>query len=574
MAAARTKRNPIDDALQLGRTPLFFAGLFSTVSNLLFLAMPIYTQQVFGRVLVSHSLPTLLVLTGGVLFVFLISSIIDVYRTRVLTSFGVVFDRRTSGPVFAALFDGAVRRVPSARAQVMRDLDQLRQGVSGPAVAVLFDLPFIPLFLGVLFLINFAVGAVTLLGGLLLLVLAFAQDRATRAAYKRSNDETVQGYNFTEAALRNGEVVRAMGMLPALGAQWGKQRRSAQGKMFQAAEAANIYGSAIKMVRLVVQILVMGLGAYLIMKAEIPAGLLFANMMVASRAMQPFEKLVASWNTLVNAQQSYERLKELFANYEPAPAATALPRPRGELKVERVNFTAPGAGRLLLNNISFELQPGETLGLVGPSGAGKSILIRLLVGVWNPLNGSVRLDGADVFAWDRASFGRFTGYLPQDIELFSGTVRDNIARFRPDATDEDVVEAAKLAGAHEMILRLARGYDTEVGESGQSLSGGQKQRVGLARALFGDPAYLVLDEPNSNLDTEGEMALAAAIDAFKARGATIVIASHKPNIFRTADKMVVLRDGRVDMFGPRAEVLARLIKPAPTLPEQGAAKAG
>lgn len=572
MAASKT--NPIDEALSLGRTPLVFAALFSTVSNLLFLALPLYTQQVFGRVLLSQSTSTLLVLTGGVLFVFLVSSVIDVYRNRVLTSFGAVFDRRVSGQVFAAMFDGAVRRVPTARAQIMRDLDQVRHAISGPAVAVLFDLPFIPLFLAVLFFIDFGVGAVTLLGGLILLGLAVAQDRATRAAYKRSNDEGVQGYNFTEAALRNSEVVRAMGMLPAIGTQWQKQRNRGQTQYLAAAESGNVYGTAIKIVRLFVQILVIAMGAFLIMKQEIPPGLLFANMMIAARAMGPFEKLVGSWNVLVSAQQSYERLKNLFSTYHAEEPVTALPRPRGELKVERVNFTAPGAGRLLLNNVSFEIQPGETLGLVGPSGAGKSMLMRLLVGVWNPMNGSVRLDGADVFAWDRASFGRFVGYLPQDIELFSGTVRDNIARFRPDAKDEEVIEAAKLAGAHEMILHLPRGYDTEIGESGQSLSGGQKQRIGLARALFGDPSYLVLDEPNSNLDTEGEAALAGALDALKARGATVVIASHKPNIFRVADKMLVLKDGRVDMFGPRAEVLGRLIKPAPALADKEAVKAG
>jgi PrtD family type I secretion system ABC transporter len=290
--------------------------------------------------------------------------------------------------------------------------------------------------------------------------------------------------------------------------------------------------------------------------------MLFANMILASRALQPIEKIVGSWDSLNNMYRAFQRLNKLLDSAEPPTRATALPRPLGKLSVEGVNFAPPGLQKLVLNNINFALDPNEVLGVIGPSGAGKSTLARLLVGIWKPLNGVARLDGADVFTWDRADFGKHIGYLPQDTELFGGTVRNNIARFREGVTDEEVVAAAQLAGVHELILRMPKGYDTDVGESGIVLSAGQRQRVGLARTLLGNPAFVVLDEPNANLDAEGEEALMRAIDAMKANGATVVIISHKPGVFRAADKMLVLRDGRVELFGPRDQVMSRLVKPA------------
>jgi ABC-type protease/lipase transport system fused ATPase/permease subunit len=270
---------------------------------------------------------------------------------------------------------------------------------------------------------------------------------------------------------------------------------------------------------------------------------------------------VGAWDPLNNMVRAHGRLMELLSKAEPSVAATALPRPTGRLTVEGLNFAPPGASKLLLGNINFSVEAGETLGVIGPSGAGKSTLARLLVGIWRPINGVVRLDGANVFTWDRADFGRHVGYLPQDTELFGGTIRDNIARFRGDVTDEEVVNAAQLAGVHELILRLPKGYETDVGESGHTLSAGQRQRVGLARAMLSNPAFIVLDEPNASLDAEGEEALLKAIDVMKANGATVVIISHKPSVFRAADKMLVLREGRIELFGPRDQVMARLMKP-------------
>jgi PrtD family type I secretion system ABC transporter len=554
--------NMLGRALREGYKPAAVAFAFSLVSNLLYMALPLYTYQVYGRVMVSQSQSTLLMLTLVTLFVFAISSVIDDFRARILINYGVVLDQRLSGRVFTSLFDAAVRGEPGARAQALRDLDQFRQSLTGIAAAAFFDVPWIPVFLVTLFIIDPLVGAVTLAGACLLVGLAIASTRATQSALRDANEAALKSYGFTDAALRNGEVVRAMGMLPTLGKAWAHYRRITIERGAAAAEASNMYTDIIKAVRMGMQVLIVAIGAYLILKGKIHSGMLFANMILASRALQPIEKIVGSWEPLNNMVRAYERLNKLLSATEPPSSVTALPRPLGKLSVEGVNFAPPGAQKLVLTGINFAVEPSEVLGVIGPSGAGKSTLARLLVGIWKPMNGVVRLDGADVFTWDRADFGRYVGYLPQDTELFAGTVRNNIARFREGVTDEEVVAAAKLAGVHDLILRMPKGYDTDVGEGGVVLSAGQRQRVGLARTLLGNPAFVVLDEPNANLDAEGEDALMRAIDAMKANGATVVIISHKPGVFRAADKMLVLRDGRVELFGPRDQVMARLVKPA------------
>ena len=556
--------NVLGRALREGYKPALVAFGFSLVSNLLYLALPLYTFQVYGRVLTSQSQGTLWSLTAITLFVFIISSVIDDVRARILINYGVALDQRVSGRVFTSLFDAAVRGDPGSRAQALRDLDQFRQSLTGIAAAAIFDVPWIPVFLIALFIIDPLIGVVTLVGALILLGLAIAQARATQSALRDANDAALKSYGFTDAALRNGEVVRAMGMLPTLGQAWAKYRAITIERGAAAAEASNMYNDMIKAVRMGFQVLIVAIGAYLIIAGKIHSGLLFANMILASRALQPIEKIVGSWDPLNNMVRAYERLNGLLSKAEAPAAATSLPRPRGKLSAEGVNFAPPGLQRLVLANVNFALEPNEVLGVIGPSGAGKSTLARLLVGIWKPLQGVVRLDGADVFTWDRADFGRHIGYLPQDTELFAGTIRNNIARFRDDVTDEEVIEAAQLAGVHELVLRMSKGYDTDVGEGGTVLSAGQRQRVGLARAMLAKPAFVVLDEPNANLDAEGEEALIRAIDALKANGATVVIISHKPGVFRAADKMLVLRDGRVELFGPRDQVMARLVKPAQT----------
>ena len=554
--------NVLTRALGEGKQPFAVAAAFSFVANILYLALPLYTYQIYGSILTTQSVPSLLVLTGVTLFVFMVSGAIDDYRARILINYGVVLDQRVSGRIFSALFDAAVRGDPSARSQALRDLDSFRQTLTGVAAAAFFDVPWIPVFLIVLFGIDPLVGVVTTVGAIVLLMLALTQERILRPTVREASDAALKSYAFTEAALRNGEVVRAMGMLPTLGSAWAGHRSVTIERGASAAEQSNMFTDIIKAVRMGIQVLIIAIGAYLIIKGKIHSGMLFANMILASRALQPIEKIVGSWEPLNNMARAHGRLMELLSRAEPPPAATTLPRPAGRLHAEGVNFAPMGATKLILTNINFLVEPGETLGIIGPSGAGKSTLARLLMGIWRPNNGVVRLDGADVFSWDRADFGRHAGYLPQDTELFAGTVRHNIARFRPDVSDEEVVRAAQLAGAHELILRMPKGYDTDVGEGGHTLSAGQRQRVGLARAVLSNPAFVVLDEPNASLDAEGEDALLQALEAMKANGATVVIISHKPSILRTADKMLVLREGRVELFGPRDQVMARLTKPA------------
>lgn len=554
--------NPLTRAVKEGYTPLAYAGVFSLVSNLLYLALPIFTFQIYGRVMSSYSVPTLLVLTFMVLLAFVVSGLVDDFRAKVLINYGLVMDQRVSGRVFSALFDSVIRGNPSARSQALRDLDTFRQMLTGPTFGVVFDLPWMPVFMIVLLIIDPIIGLVTIAGAVLLFFIALAQDRATRPAMKEANDAALRSYGFTDAALRNGEVVRAMGMIEPLGSRWAGFRAITMERSASASERASVLSNVSKFTRQAIQVLIIAIGAYLVVKGKIHSGLLFANMILAARALQPIERLVSSWDGLTNGYRAFERLNTLFADYKPAKPSTTLPKPLGQLSVEGVNFAPVGATRFVLQGLSFKIEPGEMLGVIGPSGAGKSSLARLMVGIWQPNTGHVRLDGADVYSWDRSEFGRHVGYLPQDTELFSGTIRDNIARFRPDVDDEQVVRAAQTAGVHQLILRLPNGYDTELGETGHVLSAGQRQRVGLARALLGQPRLIVLDEPNAALDAEGEEALVKALDALKAGGSTIVIVSHKPSVFRSADKMLMLRDGRIEMFGPRDQVMSRVVQPA------------
>ncbi len=554
---ARPLPSPLARALRLGVAPIGFAALFSLVSNLLYLALPIYTNQIYSRVLASQSGSTLLVLSAGCAFVFLISSVIDHYRAQVLSGFGVVFDQQLASRTFSALFDAVVRR-RGTRAQALRDLDTVRQAIGGQAINILFDLPWLPVFMVILFVIDPMIGAVTLIGAVILILLAFLQDRSTHAKIKEANEAAIASYSFTDAALRNGEVVRALGMLPTLGRQWARNRYVSIAASSEAAESSGFYGGAIRFVRMLIQIAIIAVGAWLVVERTIPSGLLFANMILASRALAPIERIVGSWKALIDASQAYKRLDAILLDFVPPEPVTKMPRPNGTMSVESVSFAPAGAPALVLINLNFKIEPGDFVGIIGPSGAGKSTLARLMVGIWKPNSGTVRLDGADVYTWDREDFGRNVAYQPQDTELFAGTVRDNIARFLPDATDEQVVAAAQQAGAHELILRLPKGYETDLGEGGAVLSAGQRQRVGLARTLFGDPKLIILDEPNANLDTDGEAALMAALGKAKERGATVILISHKPSVFALADKIMVLVNGQVTHFGPRDEVLAKL----------------
>ncbi len=563
------KQSLLELTLRLGRPAIVSAAIFSLGVNILFLALPLYTTQVYSRVLTSGSLQTLFVITIITIFAFIVSEFLDFLQSRILAGFGTMLDQRVSGHIFAALFDGIVRRDAQAGAQALRDLDSFRQTITGPSVAVLFDVPWTPVYIIILLIIDPIVGLVCVIGALILLGLAILQDRLARPLILEANKEAVKGYAFTEAALRNAEVVRGMGMLGAIGEQWAKYRQNGMQHGTEASEVADRFGGAIKFFRNVIQVMIIGVGAVLILDNQISSGLLFANMILSSRALAPIDRIVSTWPTFVAAGNSFQRLNELLENYTPAQTATDLPRPAGRVTVEGLNYLLPDSGRLLLTNINFAVEPGEFLGVIGPSGAGKSTLARLLLGIHQPLNGAVRLDGSNVFGWSRNHFGRYIGYLPQDTELFAGTVRENIARFQTDVTDEEVIDAAKKANAHELIVRLPQGYDTELGAGGAVLSVGQRQRVGLARAMLRSPALVILDEPNANLDGEGEQALLMALREMKKAKQTVVVVSHKPSMLQDADKLLLLRDGKIELFGPRQAVLDRIQQiqaPKPPIP--------
>jgi PrtD family type I secretion system ABC transporter len=559
--------NEVTAVLKTAKAPFMFVFGANIATNILYMALPVFTTQVYGRVLQSQSQETLLVLAVGTIFAFLILSILEALKGSALIGYGMMFDRALSQRVLGAMFDAALKGDPAGRSQVLRDMDTVKQTATGGAIMLFVDLPFVPIFMLLLFIIDPIIGFVTFIGGLALLALAWLQDRATRPTLKMANDAALKSYAYSDGALRNGEVVRAMGMLKSLSRPWGAFRAVATQRGAEASERAVFYTNVIKFVRMSIQIMVIGIGAWLVLRKDIAPGLIFANMILSGKALAPLERAVGSWNMLLNGHQAYQRLSKLLEVYPASAQSTALPRPKGQLAVEELTYASPRGNRPpLIADLSFVLPAGETLGVVGPSGAGKSTLTRLLMGVLAPTTGRVRLDGADVYSWDRTDFGRYVGYLPQDVELFSGTARDNIARFYEDATDADVVEAAQLAGAHPLILSLPNGYETELGDGGVGLSAGQRQRIGLARALLGAPAYVVLDEPNANLDAEGENALIAAMSTMKDRGQTLVIVSHKANVFRCADKMLVLKDGKMEMYGPREAVLARILpQPARTV---------
>lgn len=557
-ASSQKETAPLAEALALGKQSFIFAALFSLASNLLYLALPIYTNQIYSRVLTSHSGSTLIVLTVGAALVFLVSGILDNFRGQVLINYGIAFDRKLASGTFAALFDLVVRRKGGSQAQALRDLDTVRSLISGPGVSVLLDLPWIPVFMGILFVIDPWIGALTFVGGAILLLLAFLQDRATHDALKEQSQAAIKSYSFTDAALRNAEIVRALGMLPTLGAAWAHYRQISLQMGVVAGQRSSFYSTSIRFVRMMIQIGIIALGAWLIIIGNIASGLLFANMILSSRALAPIDRIMGSWKSLLDGMQAYRRLEEVLDSYEPPVPATQLPTPTGNIGFENVSFAPAGAPSLVLVNLRFQILPGEMVGIIGPSGAGKSTMLRLMCGIWKPNSGTVRLDGADVYSWDRADFGRHVAYQPQDTELFAGTVRANICRFSLSADDADIVTAAKAAGAHELILRLPHGYETQLGESGLTLSAGQRQRVGLARTLYGEPKVIVLDEPNANLDADGETALLKALEGAKARGATIVMVSHKPSMFAAADKLMILRNGQINTYGPREEVLRAL----------------
>jgi ATP-binding cassette, subfamily C, bacterial len=532
------------------------AGAFSLAINLLFLAGPLYMLQVYDRVVPSSSETTLVMLTLGLLMAYLALAGLDAMRARVLTRASVKLDRKVAAAVVTASINQPIAS-SGARSQYLRDFDSFRQFVSGAGIHALFDLPWAPIYIAVIFMLHWSLGAFALACGLALVVMALANEWLVGKPLSGANAAAARAYSFTEMSLRNTEAIRAMGMTPGLLKRWGEDRDQMLGRQVVASDRSAAIQSVIKFLRLSMQSVILGLGAYLVIEHTVTAGAMFAASLLLGRALQPVEQMVGAWRGIVSVRGSLGRLHELFSAIGAERPSLALPKPTGRLSVEGLSYVAPGSPRPLLRNVSFELEAGEILGVIGPSGAGKSTLARHLVGVLAPTAGAVRLDGADLTAWSRNGLGEHVGYLPQDIELFADTVASNISRFQT-GDDAAVLEAARMAGVHQLVLRLANGYETAVGEGGAVLSGGIRQRIGLARAVYASPSLIVLDEPSSNLDADGDVALGDCLIQLKKKGVTVVLISHRPASIVTADKLLLLKDGAVELFGPRLDVLAKL----------------
>jgi len=534
------------------------AGLFSLAVNILYLAGPLYMLQVYDRVVSSGSEVTLLMLTLALLAAYLALAGLDTVRARVLTKASIRLDRAMAPRIMTAIINRPAL-AGGARSQLLRDFDGLRQFMTGAGIHALFDLPWTPIYIAVAFLLHWTLGVFALGCCVLLVLMALLNELVVRAPLAAANTAAALSYGFTETSLRNAEVVRAMGMTEALLQRWARDRNHMLERQVAASDRAATLQSVIRFLRLSMQSLILGLGAYLVIERDATAGSMFAASLLLGRALQPVEQIVGAWRNFVTTRGALRRLNVLFAASPTRTADLSLPRPAGRLSVEAVTALATGNATPLLRSVSFNLEPGEALGVIGPSGAGKSTLARHLVGVMAPTAGTVRLDGADVAQWSYGTLGQHVGYLPQDIELFAGTVASNISRFQT-GDDAAILQAAEMAGVHDLVLRLGQGYDTPIGEGGAMLSGGLRQRLALARAVYGNPSLVVLDEPSSNLDAEGDMALANCILELKRRGTTVVLVSHRPATLGVVDKLLVLKDGAALMFGSRTEILAQLAR--------------
>jgi ATP-binding cassette subfamily C protein/ATP-binding cassette subfamily C protein EexD len=551
---------PLARAVAACRGQFVAVGVFSGVVNVLQLTVSIYMMTVFDRVFATRSLDTLLYLTLIALAALALLALLEGARSRVMQRVGAWVEESVAPEGFARAVESQLRGRPY-RMEALRDLGACRGYMGSPGALAVYDVPWVPVFLLVIFLLHPVLGAVALTGAALLLGLALANEFATSKVLREANSAAMASQRRAESIVRNAEVIDSMGMLPAVMARWRSGMAEVSAPLNRAMDRAAPLLALTKFSRLAVQVAILGIGAWLVLRQDLTAGAAIAGSIIMGRALAPVEQLVGGWRGLVQARQSWKRLQAFLALPRIRPPGIALPEPRGRLAAERVTFGFPGSSVATVKAVSFALDPGESLAVIGPSAAGKTTLIRMLTGTLQPLSGSVRLDGADVYTWRREDFGRHMGYLPQDVELFDGTVLDNIARMA-QAPAEAVFDAARLAGAHEMILRLPKGYETGIGEGGQHLSGGQRQQIGLARAMFGKPKLVVLDEPNSNLDGDAEAALLGALQELRRRGTTVVLVSHRPVLVQGVEKVLLLRDGAVETFGPRVEVLKKFMKPA------------
>lgn len=543
-------------ALDVCRNSFVSAGAFSLFINLLMLMPALYMLQVYDRVLASSSESTLLLLTLLAVFLFAVMGGLEWVRGQIMIATSLRLDALLGGRLFNALF---ARTLASggrvSNVQPLSDLLNLRQFLTGPGLLAFFDAPWFPVYVAVLFAFHWMLGLTALFSAVVLLALAIWNESVTQPDLDEANKHAQEAANQTQRNLRNAEAIAAMGMLPRLRDRWLARQSKQLELQARASARGGVITASSKTFRMAMQSLVLGLGAYLAIRGEVTPGVIIAASILMGRALAPLDQLINSWRGFRSAREAYDRVEELLEVLPPDEKPMPLPAPKGALSVERVTVVPPGGTVPILKNISMPVTPGSTVAIIGPSGAGKSTLARAILGIMPASQGAVRLDGAELGQWDRDVLGQYVGYLPQDVELLDGTVGENIARFG-EVDAEQVVKAAKAAGVHEMILRLSDGYDTVV--TGQVLSAGQRQRVGLARALYGNPSLLLLDEPNSNLDQDGDLALARALQALKQAKRTVVLITHRNNLLSIADRILLIVEGEVAMFDERDKVLASL----------------
>lgn len=556
-------RTEMRDAVARLKPWFLKSGGFSMVASLLTLMSSWYMLEVYDRVVNSRNFTTLVMLTMVVLGAYAMMEVLEWVHDAEMHEAGMELDRAMSDRVFRAAFDANLRRVPGGSLQPMVDLKTVRDFLPSPVIKSLFDLPVALVFLALLFLISPVLGYAGIAGALLQTLVTWLNERATQPPLAAANRSAIAAQQYADGSVRNAQVIEAMGMLRAIHGRWYAKQREFLDFQALASDRAGVYTALARLLQLVLSSALLGIGAYLLLNRELNGGgsMLIIGSLLGGRVLQPLVVIVTQWRTAVNARDALNRLDGLLAAVPSRPDGMELPAPRGRLTAEQIITAAPGTQTPILRGVSFVVNPGEVLAVIGPSASGKTTLARVLTGLWTSAGGKARLDGADIYTWNKTELGPHVGYLPQGVELFDGTLAENIARFG-EVDMHKVEAAARCVGLHEFIMDLPEGYDTEVGSEGARLSGGQRQRVGLARALYGDPVFIVLDEPNSSLDESGEAALASAIMQHRQRGATFVVITHRANLLGLADKVLLLRDGAVDAFGPRDDVLAAMRKAA------------
>jgi PrtD family type I secretion system ABC transporter len=574
------RRSELGEALRACRSAFIGVGIMSCMINLLYLTGSIFMLEIYDRVLPSRSVPTLVglvILAGGL---YIAQGILDLIRGRILARIGTSLDEALSGRVFET-----VVRLPliaggrSEGLQPLRDLDNIRSFLSSMGPGAFFDLPWLPFYLAICFAFHILIGLTALAGAIILVILTILTEFMTRRPAREAMTLAARRNDLAATSRRNAEVLVAMGMSGRLTKRWSVSNADYLAGNQRTSDVAGGLGATAKVMRMTLQSAVLAVGAYLVIHQEATAGVIIAGSILSARALAPVDLAIAHWKGFVAARQSWHRLNRLLGSLPAQSAPTRLQAPSKRLSVESVSIVPPGDQKVIVHDVTFALEAGNGLGVIGPSGSGKSSLVRTLVGVWQPARGKVRLDAAALDQWSSDVLGRHVGYLPQDVELFAGTVAQNICRFDPEAISGNIIGAAKEAGVHEMIVKMTDGYDTQVGEQGVSLSAGQAQRVALARALYGEPFLIVLDEPNSNLDTEGDEALTRAVRSARERGAIVVVVAHRPIGIEAVDMLLVLKDGRMQAFGPKEQVLGQVLQrvaapPAPIkiVSEGGVAK--